>query len=166
VEGRMTADAYSLHSCLHDVQRDNRAPIVAIGVSAMSALTVYFQVAASDEDGRIVRHWWNFGDGGMSFEQAPSHAYTTPGWYLVSCTVTEDDGVSVTDWQYLRVPKGNVDGDGDVDLDDYAKFPECATGPAGSLAIQDCAIFDADGDDHVDLSDFADIQALFTGSTG
>ena len=65
------------------------------------------------------------------FETAPLpvHTYDTPGWYLVSCTVTDDEYVTVTDWQYLRVPKGNRDGDADVDLDDYVALLPALTGP-------------------------------------
>ena len=49
--------------------------------------------------------------------------------------------------------------DGDVDLDDYAEFSTCLTGPQGGPLSFDCEVFDADCD--VDLADFADFQRLF-----
>ena len=62
----------------------------------------------------------------------------------------------------VRLP-GDADGDGDVDLDDYASFQACFTGP---LDTQDplpagCEFFDADDDNDVDLHDFAGFQLIF-----
>jgi hypothetical protein len=164
VETRMTADAYSLLVSLDLIQYNNKAPKVAIAVSEMSGLSMNFQANSSDEDGSIARKWWDFGDGGAAFDETPSHTYDAPGWYLVSCTVTDDDGVSVTDWQYYRVPKGNSDGDGDVDLEDHEGLHDCIMGPGRPSAGEGCEIFDVDGDDDVDLFDFAGFQVLFTGS--
>jgi hypothetical protein len=69
---------------------------------------------------------------------------------------------------------GDVDGDRDIDLDDYAMLADCLNGPiiASSIGVQplftgsdgalspECepADFDADGD--VDLNDFAEFQRL------
>lgn len=35
---------------------------------------------------------WNFGDGGVSFEQSPSHTYTLPGVYNVELSAANEDG--------------------------------------------------------------------------
>jgi serine protease len=35
---------------------------------------------------------WDFGDGGTSSEQSPSHAYLVRGTYTVTLTVTRTDG--------------------------------------------------------------------------
>ena len=67
-------------------------------------------------------------------------------------------------FQGVRLP-GDYDGDGNVDLDDYAGFPACFSGPlagkgrpARSRACEDAFDFDLDGD--VDLWDFAEFQVV------
>ena len=64
---------------------------------------------------------------------------------------------------YVFSSKGDWDRDGDIDLDDYAQFPACLTGPGGGLGI-DCGVFDFDDDTDVDLQDFAAFARSFTGS--
>lgn len=63
----------------------------------------HFTATAEDEDGTVDEILWDFGDGETATGAYVQHTYSTPGWYLVSCTVTDDDGVSVTDWQYCYV---------------------------------------------------------------
>ena len=64
---------------------------------------------------------------------------------------------------------GDFDGDGDVDLDDYAVFADCMAGPGLTpsptppVTTQDCLdVFDFDVDEDVDLLDFAVLQERFT----
>ena len=57
---------------------------------------------------------------------------------------------------------GDSDGDGDVDLDDYAAFVDCVSGPGGGI-IGGCELFDGDDDLDIDLHDFGHWQTLFTG---
>lgn len=54
------------------------------------------------------------------------------------------------------------DGDGDVDLTDFAGFAACEGGPGGD-AGDGCAVHDADGDGDVDMIDFASLTLVFTG---
>ncbi|MFH0980313.1 MAG: hypothetical protein V2A79_02080, partial [Planctomycetota bacterium] len=49
------------------------------------------------------------------------------------------------------------DGDGDVDLVDYAAFVPCISGPS-TVAAPGCGIFDVDADSDVDLRDFGSFQ--------
>lgn len=52
-----------------------------------------FDVSFTDLSNQIPTGWaWNFGDGGISFDQHPSHQYTTPGEYTVSLTATNPNG--------------------------------------------------------------------------
>jgi len=58
---------------------------------------VSFDASASeDPDGTIVSYDWDFGDGTSGSGVSVSHTYTTAGNYLVSLTVTDDQGATGT----------------------------------------------------------------------
>jgi hypothetical protein len=123
VEHQMAEDAFSLLYCLNNTQSDNMAPEVTFE-ALPEGLTIDFEPIAKDSDGTIDNIEWNFGDNQTSSQASPSHTYVEAGTYLVSCTVTDDDGVSITDWRYYVVP---VDfdlfgDDGMVNLRDFAEF--------------------------------------------
>ncbi len=61
---------------------------------------------------------------------------------------------------------GDIDEDGDLDLDDHSIFVRCMAGPAIDRPPADCtpdefARADLDDDSHVDLADFGAFQAAF-----
>lgn len=56
---------------------------------------------------------------------------------------------------------GDLDGNGNVDLTDYAAFVECATGTFGGPSLPRCGPVDFDGDGDVDILDFGVFQRLF-----
>ena len=65
---------------------------------------------------------------------------------------------------------GDIDDDGNVDLDDFTSFADCMAGPDATpdpmppTTVGDCLdSFDSDVDDDVDLSDFVDFSRVFTG---
>ncbi len=58
---------------------------------------------------------------------------------------------------------GDLDQDGDVDVNDYAIFESCLTGPEGGL-LAGCVPADLHADSDVDLQDFAVLSLNFTGS--
>ncbi len=62
-------------------------------------------VAFSDMSTGSPAAWaWDFGDGGTSTQQNPSHTYATEGWYDVSLTATFGSGpISVTKKNYIKV---------------------------------------------------------------
>jgi hypothetical protein len=64
---------------------------------------------------------------------------------------------------YLPVVTLDLDGDGDVDLADFATFQECFTGLGGPPIASGCADADADGDEDVDSEDYAAFESGFTG---
>lgn len=57
----------------------------------------------------------------------------------------------------------DVDGDGDVDLNDFGFFRMCFSGPNGVHLYLECEAADFDGDTDVDLSDFALFRGCFNG---
>ncbi|MCK4341949.1 MAG: hypothetical protein KAY37_09530 [Phycisphaerae bacterium] len=60
-------------------------------------------------------------------------------------------------------PRGDLDHDADVDLDDFNIFAGCMNGPEVAFPTG-CDAADLDGDADVDLADFAEFQTLFTGA--
>ncbi|MCA9943005.1 MAG: PKD domain-containing protein, partial [Anaerolineales bacterium] len=64
---------------------------------------------SSDVDGFIVSHLWDFGDGTTSTLPNPgfNKTYTVPGTYLVTLTVTDDDGLTGTDTVTITVTGGS-----------------------------------------------------------
>jgi len=72
------------------------APVAIAGedLFAVPGATVYFDASASyDADGVIVSYHWDFGDGGASIDKVCEHVYSETGDYVVSLTVTDDDGL-------------------------------------------------------------------------
>ncbi|MCK4342956.1 MAG: hypothetical protein KAY37_14680, partial [Phycisphaerae bacterium] len=73
--------------------------------------------------------------------------------------------VAAGHWHSLGLkgyPRGDLDRDGDVDLDDFNIFAGCMNGPEITFP-GGCDDADLDGDADVDLADFAVFQTLFTG---
>jgi hypothetical protein len=75
------------------------------------------------------------------------------GWNIddIELSAATCDGIS-----------GDYDGDGDVDLDDFAEIEQCFTGAGGGL-YPGCGVFDFDSDDDVDCDDWESFEAAWTG---
>ncbi len=80
------------------------ADFVGEPIDGMAPLTVVFE----DQSTGNPTHWfWQFGDGGVSTEQNPTHVYMAPGSYTVTLTVNNDDGtMSKTVVDYITVTAG------------------------------------------------------------
>jgi hypothetical protein len=167
VADKCAEDAYSLLDCLDNVQLDNKAPSIEFTCKP-NDLAVNFKLNTEDPDGSISQVEWDFGDGQSSAQQNPVHSFSQPGTYLISCTVTDDDGVSITDWGYYTVPVDfDIGNDDDIVNDsDLAVF-------ASNWLNSDCkepdwcgrADFDHSGNvDFTDLAIFSEYWLSVTSS--
>ncbi|WP_194762622.1 PKD domain-containing protein [Microbacterium sp. UFMG61] len=69
--------------------------------AAFDAVTTHMSVAvdasaSTDSDGTLATYSWAFGDGAVGSGKTTTHAYTTPGEYTVTLTVTDDRSGSAT----------------------------------------------------------------------
>jgi len=56
-----------------------------------------------DPDGTIVSYFWDFGDGHTGTGINQTHVYTVSGYYTVTLTVTDNDGLTGTDTCFVNV---------------------------------------------------------------
>jgi len=80
------------HVTIDDVPQNN-SPAVDFSYSTWRTITI-FRDRSTDSDGTIVSWRWDFGDGKHSTWRNPWHRYATPGSYLVTLTVMDNEGVS------------------------------------------------------------------------
>ena len=84
----------------------NQAPTAGF-TSSCTNLVCDFTDTSTDPDGSVVGWAWDFGDGEVSGQQSPQHAYAVGGPYTVSLVVTDDDAAdssSATDGISLSSP--------------------------------------------------------------
>jgi parallel beta-helix repeat protein len=77
---------------------DNQAPIADVGgpyQGIVNGVIMFDGSGSHDEEGGIVGYW-NFGDNSSGTGLSPTHLYTAPGTYIVTLTVTDEDGDSTT----------------------------------------------------------------------
>ncbi|MEZ4417585.1 MAG: PKD domain-containing protein [Gemmatimonadota bacterium] len=91
----VTDDDGATHAVVQSVSptAPNQAPTAAF-TSACTDLDCTFTDGSTDVDGTVVVWAWDFGDGGTSTAQNPTHTYAGAGTYSVSLTVTDDDGAT------------------------------------------------------------------------
>jgi hypothetical protein len=92
-----SADASKVYSWMDNSGEPvNQSPVaaaVASSVSGYTPLTISFDGStSSDSDGSIMSYSWNFGDSSSATGPRVSHTYTAAGTFLVTLTVTDDDG--------------------------------------------------------------------------
>lgn len=94
-------DAGNSHQTAHAV--DVNAPPFADFSFKVDDLKVTFTDASTDNGGSVVGWHWDFGDGGQSTVQSPSHEYDDYGKYDVTLTVTDDFGEPASSTQSIEV---------------------------------------------------------------
>jgi PKD repeat protein len=78
------------------VQAANVLPTAAFDAVATHMSVAVDASASTDSDGTLATYSWSFGDGAVGSGKTTTHAYTTPGEYTVTLTVTDDRGGSAT----------------------------------------------------------------------
>ncbi len=71
----------------------NTPPIAAFSFGC-TGLSCSFTNSSSDPGGSIASSSWQFGDGGTSSSNSPSHTYGAAGTYTVTLTVTDNGGLT------------------------------------------------------------------------
>lgn len=79
------------------------APVASFTVDpqnpAVGDVVAFNAVLSHDPDGEIVNYIWNFGDEGTANGETAievTHTYNTAGEYIVTLTVTDDQGISIS----------------------------------------------------------------------
>ncbi|MGD8450865.1 MAG: RHS repeat-associated core domain-containing protein [Phycisphaerae bacterium] len=124
-------------------------------------------------DGGPFGLWISTPEDSASLNGQRGHSYAfytvaTDGAGNVEDVLAEADTMTVV---WLRGP-GDIDGDADIDADDFAGFANCMAGPYNlptptwpDVTEEHCLdAFDFEDDYDVDLSDFAEFQRIFSGS--
>ncbi|MCB8977236.1 MAG: PKD domain-containing protein [Ardenticatenaceae bacterium] len=91
----------------------NQWPVAVAGANVLQAdvpFTVNFtSTGSTDPDGSIAAYAWDFGDGATSTAANPSHAYITPGEYLATLTVTDNQGATTSNAVAINAQAPNID---------------------------------------------------------
>ncbi|UCH92378.1 MAG: S8 family serine peptidase, partial [Candidatus Aminicenantes bacterium] len=82
----------------------NQAPTADFTYSTPGGFQATFTDQSTDPDGTIAGWNWDFGDGGTSTQQNPTHQYQYPGTYSVTLIATDDEGASDSVTKDVVVP--------------------------------------------------------------
>jgi len=158
--------ARAVETAVYDPGTSSRLDLAATSGAGFSANVTAgpapFTVRFTDESSGDPKSWsWAFGDGGTSAEQNPVYTYRTPGNYTVNLTVDNSAALSRPGYITVTAPKGDVTGDGKVDIGDVARVAYMVVGKA---AVDPAADFNGNG--VVDIGDAAKIAYFFVGKIG
>ena len=97
--------------------------------------------SSSDSDGTIANYAWNFGDSTTDSGVSPWHRFTSPGTYIVTLTVTDNNGATDSMTQAIQVGSSNQPP--------VAAFSATPTSPMVNAWVQFDATASADPDGSV-----------------
>ena len=104
----------------------NQPPLAGFDWSC-HGLDCRFTDASSDVDGSVTGWDWRFGDGTASTDREPSHAYSGPGTYSVTLTVTDNEGATGASQVQVTVtaPPPAPNDPPNADFDDHCEGLTC-----------------------------------------
>jgi protocatechuate 3,4-dioxygenase beta subunit len=165
-----------------DVPNDNYPFALVVGISPNQApeadangpysgsvdTPITFDASDSyDPDGEIAIYEWDW-DGDGVYDQSSNsatitHTWTEPYSGAIYLRVTDGEGTTDTDNTSVEVTAtqeipGDLDGDGDVDYDDYLLFRPCYGSCEGDANYMPEA--DLDGDNCVTINDYRILRTL------
>ncbi len=88
----------------------NQPPTASFTSSCTDLACSFDGSGSSDPDGAVASYSWDFGDGGSSLVENPSHTYAVGGSYLVTLTVTDNNGATgpVSQTVTVAAPTGGL----------------------------------------------------------
>lgn len=108
-EGNNSSWSIPLNVTVSQTESEWESPVaeisVPVDVSADDAI-VFDASSSFDLDGAIVSYYWNFGDGTNGSGITPSHVYDNPGEYIVTLTVTDNNGKTSSQTMIVEVGAG------------------------------------------------------------
>jgi len=140
---------------------------ILVEISGNGDAGPWVEIARHDQDGALDWHEHtippeDLGEAGVVFTPTMKLRFTTNDADDQSINESGLDSVRIMGRQCAWAGPGDCDQDGDIDLDDFAVFAACLTGPSGEPP-PGCDLADLDGDTDVDLADAARFQGAFTG---
>ncbi len=106
--------------------------------------------------------WFTVDGGGAMFSTGDDYELSGTIGQPDAANVMEGGEFELTGGFWFRIPLGDCEDDGDVDLNDFEAFEACLTGPDTPVVDGACRCFDVDRNNAVDLVDLATVQANFT----
>lgn len=115
----------------------NQPPTASFTASCADNTCSFIDTSA-DADGIIASRSWDFGDGGASSAQSPSHSYAAAGDYVVTLIVTDNAGASDSAQQAVTVtdpPPNQLPSAAFTSACEYLScvFSDASTDPDGSV---------------------------------
>lgn len=112
IQDLFASDAY--RSSDHDpvvisllLEVEKVAPVASF-TQVVNGAAVQLTSTSTDSDGQIVSAEWSFGDNTAAVGEVVTHSYSQSGEYLVTLTVTDNDGLSHSTSQMVTVVADNM----------------------------------------------------------
>ncbi|MHC4697987.1 MAG: hypothetical protein ACYTFA_14740 [Planctomycetota bacterium] len=125
-------------------------------------LSITLSVAAMAQAQEFDLSWYAIDGGGVMFSTGDDYELSGTIGQPDAGEIMTGDEFELTGGFWFRIPPGDCEDDGDVDLNDFEAFEDCLTGPDTPVVDDECRCFDVDRDNVVDLADLATIQTTFT----